>query len=150
MNVKDIVLKIYLNFLIFLNINIMWYYKLNDDKYDNGIWKVPKNCINAEWGRFKETLFMEYKQYPSTAILKSAIVSWFGEINKGKRFTINMNGHDNIILQCETDKSKDIYFWGYHLIKGYLVYIDKYTDIKIVEKILERKEKIHKVLNKIK
>lgn len=114
--------------------------------YNNGIFKIPKNCINADFGRFKEVLFMEYSERSKrTTIIKSAIVSWFGEINKGKDFSINMNGYESIILQCENKEVDEFYLDRYHIIKEYLVRIDDYSDLIKARILLERKEKIENI-----
>jgi hypothetical protein len=126
----------------------MWYYKLNDKKYINGIWKVPKNCVNAEFGRLKETLFSEYErsQYEKyKPILKSAVISYYSEKCKGKPFSINMFGGDNIILQCEKDEIDEYYLFNYSIVGNYLVYTENQSELLQLRKLLNRKSKIEKI-----
>jgi len=128
----------------------MWYYKLNNKKYSNGIWEVPKNCVNADWGRLKEHLFEEYgrsKWHRERPTLKSAVISYYSEKCKGQDFSINFFGHDNLILQCEKNESDEYYLVNYSIESGYLVYTENYPELLRIRELLKRKSKITKIKN---
>lgn len=128
----------------------MWYYKLNNNKYSNGIWKVPKNCVNAKWGRLKETLFSEYersKYERYKPILKSAVISYYSEKCKGKPFSINFYGNDNLILQAEIRGTDEYYLQNFSIESGHLVYTENHPELLRIRPMLERKTKIEKIKN---
>jgi hypothetical protein len=126
----------------------MWYYKLNNKKYSNGLWKVPNNCISNNRGRFKEILLSEYEHKRSernTIILKSAVLSWFGDKYKDEWFSINMNGYESIILQRNNFKLDELHFYNYSVEGQYIVYTNNYLELLQIRKLLHRKFKIEKL-----
>jgi hypothetical protein len=127
-------------------------YKIKSEFTEYDFWKIPKNCVNAEWGNFEEYLKLDFYRK-----VRSAIVNWFNDTEcKGiTSFSINFNGYDAICLQSDKEM-KEFYFTNYCVIDNYLFHhtnekeynyiTKKYYDNKIV---LSRIDKIKKIKNKI-
>jgi hypothetical protein len=131
----------------------MWIYKIKAKYTEHGFWKIPKNCVNAEWGNFEELLKKDdYRE------VKSAIVNWFNDTRcKGVvPFSINFNGHDCIYLQADK-QMEEFYFMDYSVMDKYLLHHTNETEYNKIRKryldnrmVLNRKDKIETLKKLIK
>ena len=129
-----------------------WMYHITAEKSEFGFYRIPKTCVNAEFGNFEISLKTD-----DNRLVKSAIVNWFNEKHGNNKFAVGMNGHDSIILFANDNKEHDYYFQNFMVIDDYLLhhineqeYIDikkEYAELKIV---LQRKDKLNKLLKNIK
>lgn len=119
----------------------MWIYKIKAKKTEDGFYKIPKNCVNAEFYRFEEMLKTDDRK-----LIKSAIIDWFNTINKGVDFSVNFNGYDCIYLQASGDM-EEIYFFNYSVVDDYLVHHKNESEWRSIRKMVDRHKKINKILN---
>lgn len=118
----------------------MFIYKINQKLIDNGFYKIPKQCLNAEFYRFEEMLKADDKK-----LIKSALVNWF--YNKYKLdFVVALNGTDCIYLSTDY-KTDELYFINYTVYNGYLIHHKNYQEYLNCKLMVDRVLKIDKVLN---
>jgi len=122
----------------------MWIYKIKAKKSRHGFWKIPKNCVNAEFYRFEEMLKRDEKK-----LYKSAICNWFSDNIKGKDFDVAMNGYDCIYLRGDTE-IEEFYFHNFNVIGDYLIYHENETEYNETRLLVERAQKLDKILGKLK
>lgn len=131
----------------------MWMYHITAEKSEHGFYRIPKTCVNAEFGNFEKLLETDERR-----LIKSAIVNWFNDIHKNKDFSVGMNGYDSIILFSSENwnEEHDYYFHCFSVMDDYLLYHEnereyneireKYKGLRIV---LQRKNKLEKITQKI-
>ena len=120
----------------------MWIYKIKAEKTKFGFFKIPKNCVNAEWGNFEELLKSDYKKE-----VKSAVVNWFND-KYNQEFSIGMNGYHSILLITNDNIQEEIDFIDYQIIGDYLVHYDGEKDWIKNRKLVNRSIKIDKILKR--
>lgn len=122
----------------------MWIYKIKSKKSRYGFWKIPKNCVNAEFYRFEEMLKSDEKK-----LYKSAICNWFSDRIKGKDFDVAMNGRDCIYLRGNTEV-EEFYFQNFNVIDNYLIYHENESEYNESKLLVDRFCKIDHIISKIK
>jgi len=108
----------------------MWIYHITAEKSENGFYRIPKTCINAEHGCFEELL-----KFDNYRLVKSAVVNWFNDKHGNKDFCVGMNGHDSIILFSSDDwkEEHDYYFNNFCVMDDYLLFHeneDEYYEVR--------------------
>ncbi len=121
----------------------MWIYKIKAEKTEDGFYKIPKNCVNAEFYRFEEMLKSDERR-----LIKSAIVNWFSSINKGADFSVNFNGYDCIYLQGGGEM-EEFYFFDYSIVDDCLVHHKNENEWRSIRKMVDRYKKIDKILSNL-
>lgn len=123
----------------------MWIHKINAEKTKFGFFKIPKNCVNAEWGNFEELLKRDEKKE-----VKSAVVNWFNHKHGYVDFWVSFNGYDSITLYTNGEIEEDIYFHDFQVFGDYLVHYDGESDwLKNKDKV-QRTIKLDKILRNVK
>jgi len=124
----------------------MWIWKVTAEKSKFGFFRIPKNCVNAEWGNFEKTL-----EYDDKKEVKSAVVNWFNHKHNYVDFWVGMNGYDFINLMADGDKeSIDIYFMDFQVYGDYLVHYDGEKDWLKNRSSVNRIIKLDKIANRLK
>ena len=124
----------------------MWLYKIKAEKSEHGFYRIPKTCVNAEYGRFEKLL-----EYDDSRLVKSAVVNWFNEKHNFNDFYVGLNGINSIILYDNKNKEHDLCFQNFNVInEGYLIYHENQEEYEHMKFLVSRHQKIDKLLNKIK
>ena len=122
----------------------MWIYRIKAKKSRYGFWKIPKNCVNAEFYRFEQMLKTDEKK-----AIKSAICNWFSDKIKGKDFAVCMNGYDFIHLQSDKE-NEEFYFHNFNIIGDYLLHHTNEIEYNEVNFLVKRVQKLDRIVSKIK
>ena len=123
----------------------MWIWKINSEKTKFGFFKIPKNCVNAEWGRFEELLKIDERKE-----VKSAVVNWFNYKHNGINFWVGLNGYDSILLMADGGVEEEIYFRDFQVFGEYLVHFNDVQDWYKNKDKIDRSIKIDKILRNVK
>lgn len=119
-----------------------WTYRITAEKTKDGFYKIPKNCINADFGNFDELL-----KHDSRRLVKSAVVNWFNEKHGKVDFWVVMNGTDMIHLS-NGKVSEEIYFFNYMVNDDHLIYTENEKDWNECRFKSIRKAKIKKIISR--
>jgi len=118
----------------------MWIHKINAELTEHGFYKIPKQCLNAQFYRFEEMLKTDEKR-----LIKSAIVNWYYDKYKCD-FNVAMNGYECIYL-CKDKEIDEFYFHGYNIYNGYLINHNNQEEYYRGNFIVDRMLKINKILH---
>jgi len=122
----------------------MWIYKIKVKKSDDGFWKIPKNCFNAEFYRFEEMLKTD-----DNKMIKSALCNYFSDKIKGADFNVGMNGYSSILLQSDKE-NEEFDFYNFNVIDNYLIYHENEVEYNESKLLVERAQKLDHIISKIK
>ena len=130
--------------------SIMKIIKLNSKPDKDGYFPIPKNMIN--WRMFHYPYPIPKNKWEKNVNKKvNVIVCYYGEKFNGKDWSIGMMGYDYMIIWDDNNKEVSCCYSKIMYESGQSIYVlENIGDWYIYNKIrlvLQRKEKINKILN---